>query len=353
MNTAVRRSGLSWVTWASLLLGLLALVAALAAISLVLRPRDTVPTPTASASPSTSAELVRGEPANAPPYDAILPPVSGDTTHQITLVARETEQEVAPGVIYPVWTFGDHAPGPPLRVRQGDTIEFTLRNDGKYSHSMDFHAAQTPWDRNYHSISPGETISFTWQANYPGVFLYHCGTGPALLHIANGMYGAIIVDPAEALPPAREFVLVQSEFYAKPSADRTHNEWDFAKMLADTPDLVVFNGTAQQYADHPLQAQPGELVCLWVVNAGPSQPSAFHVVGAIFDTVYPDGNPANILRGVQTYNIPPGGGARLELRVPEEGLYPVVSHSFASAQKGALGMLRVGNPAGAPEPASH
>jgi nitrite reductase (NO-forming) len=269
------------------------------------------------------------------------------------LVATETQQEIAPGVTYAVWTFGDQAPGPTLRVRQGDTIQFTLRNGGQVAHSIDFHAAQTPWDQNYHSVNPGETISFTWQANYPGAFLYHCGTAPALMHIANGMYGAVIVDPAEPLLPAKEFVLVQSEFYAQPAADRTRNEGDYAKMLADAPDFVVFNGVAQQYMQHPLQADPGERLRFWVVNAGPSQPSAFHVVGAILDRVYPDGNPANAWQGMQTYNIPPGGGAMVELTVPDEGLYPIVSHSFASATKGALAMLRVGNPPGAPEAASH
>src|SRR6185369_1694950 len=167
-----------------------------------------------------------------------------------------------------------------------------------FPHSIDFHAAQTPWDQNYRSVNPGETISFTWQANHPGAFMYHCGTAPALLHIANGMYGAVIVDPAEALPPAKEFVLVQSEFYAKGTSDQKRNEADYSKMLADTPDFVVFNGVAQQYdGEHPLQAQPGEPVRFWVVNAGPSQPSAFHVVGAIFDKAYPDGNPANALLG--------------------------------------------------------
>jgi FtsP/CotA-like multicopper oxidase with cupredoxin domain len=154
-----------------------------------------------------------------------------------------------------------------------------------------------------------------------------------LLHIANGMYGAVIVDPAEGLPPAKEFVLVQSEFYAKGAADRKRNEADYPKMLADTPDFVVFNGMAQQYAQHPLQARPGEPLRIWVVNAGPSQPSAFHVVGAIFDRAYPDGNPANLLAGMQTVTIPPGGGAMVELTVPEEGLYPIVSHSFASATR--------------------
>jgi nitrite reductase (NO-forming) len=183
--------------------------------------------------------------------------------------------------------------------------------------------------------------------------MYHCGTAPALMHIANGMYGAIIVDPAGGLPPAKEFVLVQSEFYAKPTADRKLNEGDYAKMLADTPDFVVFNGMAQQYVQHPLQANPGERLRFWVVNAGPSHPSAFHVVGAIFDKVYPDGNPANVLSGMQTYQIPPGGGAMVELTIPEQGLYPIVSHSFASATKGALAMLQVGNPPGATEPASH
>ncbi len=340
--------------WIPTLLALIALLVATAAGATALRrPGEAGPGAAASVSASGANDLVRGQPENGPAVDAVLAPAPAGSTHEITLVTRETEQEIAPGVRYPVWTFGDRAPGPVLHVRQGDTIHFTLHNEGAVPHSMDFHAAQTPWDQNYRSILPGQTISFTWQANHPGAFLYHCGTAPGLLHLANGMYGAIIVDPAEGLPPAKEFVLVQSEFYAKGSDDRQHNLGDYPKMLSAQPDFVVFNGRAEQYTQQPLTAEPGERLRFWVVNAGPSQPSAFHIVGAIFDAVYPDGNPSNRLTGMQTYTIPPGGGAMVELTVPEAGLYPVVSHSFASAMKGALAILRVGNPAPPPEPASH
>ncbi len=336
--------------WVPLLAGV-ALIISVVAAGLALTKSAGTAAPSSPA--ATLTDLVRTQAGIHQPYDASLRPAPTGTVHQITLVARETEQEIAPGVMYPVWTFGDRAPGQALRVRQGDTVEFTLRNEGLVPHSIDFHAARTPWDQNYRSVNAGETISFRWQADNAGAFMYHCGTAPALLHIANGMYGAVIVDPAEGLSPAKEFVLVQSEFYAKGAADRKRNEADYTKMLADTPDFVVFNGFAQQYVEHPLQANPGEPIRFWIVNAGPSQPSAFHIVGAILDRVYPDGNPANVLSGMQTYNIPPGGGAMVELTVPEEGLYPVVSHSFASATKGALAMLRVGNPPGAPESASH
>ncbi len=300
----------------------------------------------ASASAAPSAAPGQAQ-AATPVYDPVLVPATAETVRQITMVARETEQDIAPGAKYAVWTFDGTAPGPALHVRQGDTIEFTLKNEGKMPHSMDFHAAQTPWNLNYRSINPGESIRFTWKANYPGVFMYHCGTPPALMHIANGMYGAIIVDPATPLPAAKEFVLVQSEFYTHPSATKGLVEGDYNKMQNGRPDYVVFNGVANQYVDHPLQANPGERVRLWVVNAGPNDSSAFHVVGAILDKVYPDGNPANVLNGMQTYNVPPGGGVMVELTVPDEGLYPIVTHSFADASKGALALLRVGNPSAA------
>lgn len=313
-------------------------------------PATTAPAPSAAASGGHDmAPMGATPPASAASqaqqvYDPMLAPASTETVHQITLAAREGEQEIAPGVKYAVWTFEGRAPGPMLHVKQGDTVEFTLKNEGKMPHSMDFHAAQTPWNLNYRSINPGETLSFSFRANYPGVFMYHCGTAPALMHIADGMYGAIVVDPATPLAPAREFALVQSEFYTKPSATKGLLEGYYLKMQNGRPDYVVFNGTANQYVDHPLQVNPGELVRLWVVNAGPNDTSAFHVVGAILNKVYPDGNPANALSGMQTYNVPPGGGVMVELTVPDEGLYPIVTHSFADASKGALALLRAGNP---------
>jgi len=298
-----------------------------------------------SVSPSPAASAA---PAKQSIYDPVLQPATAATVQHISLTAQEGVQEIASGVKYAVWTFNGTAPGPVIHVKQGDTVEFTLKNEATIPHSIDFHAAETPWNLNYKSINPGETLTFSFKADHPGAFMYHCGTAPALMHIGDGMYGAIIVDPAQPLPAAKEYVLVQSEFYTKPSATKGVLDGDYPKMQNGKPDYVVFNGTANQYTgDNALAANPGERIRLWVVNAGPNDFSAFHVVGAILDKVYPDGNPANVLSGMQTYTVPPGGGAMVELTIPNEGWYPVVSHSFADASKGAMAMIKVGNPPGA------
>ena len=263
-------------------------------------------------------------------------------------------QEIAPGVRYHVWTFGGTAPGPVIRVQEGDTVRFTLTNRStlSLSHSIDFHAAQTPWDVNYQPVPPGETFTFDWVARFPGVFMYHCGVPPVLHHIANGMYGAIIVEPKEGLAPAREYVLVSSEFYPGERPRRGVYEGDPARMESVEPAYVVFNGQANRYVDQPLVARPNELIRLWVMNAGPTLTTAFHVIGAVFDHVYPDGNPTNALNGIQTWNVPPGGGAMFELRIPDPGKYPFVTHSFAYTGLGAVGMLEVSSDA-PPTPASY
>lgn len=275
-------------------------------------------------------------------YDASTKPASAEKIKEIDLTIEQKTSEIAPGVPYETWTFNGSVPGPVLRVRQGDQVKFNLKNNGTMEHSIDFHAAQTPWNINYQNVKPGGTESFTWTANYAGIFMYHCGTAPAIAHIASGMYGAVIVEPAEGLPPAREYALVQSEFYSKQGTDGMFH-YDGAKVMGVNPDYVVFNGYANQYKDHPLTANPGERIRLWVLNAGPSDFSAFHVVGTVFDKAYPDGNPQNVETGRQTVTIPPGGGYMVELTVPDAGLYPIVTHSFADASKGALGILNVGN----------
>ena len=267
---------------------------------------------------------------------------------EVVLDAVETEQEIAEGVDYRVWTFGGTAPGPVIRVRQGDTVRFTLNNETtvQLSHSMDFHAAQTPWNVNYQPVLPGDSLTFDWVARFPGVFMYHCGVPPVLQHLANGMYGAIIVEPQEPLEPAREYVLVSSELYPGTRPVRGVFEGDPALMESGDPGYVVFNGKANQYLDAPLEAAPDELIRLWVMNAGPTLTNAFHVIGALFDHVYADGNPTSVLNGIQTWNVPPGGGAMFELRIPDEGVYPFVTHSFAYTGLGALGAIQVS--AGAP-----
>jgi nitrite reductase (NO-forming) len=261
---------------------------------------------------------------------------------EVKLVATETTQTLADGVDYQVWTFNGTAPGPVIRVKVGDTVRFTLTNAShlNLSHSIDFHAAQTPWDKNYQPVLPGQTFTFDWVARFPGVFMYHCGVPPVLHHIANGMYGAIIVEP-EDLEPAREYVLVSSEFYVSDRPEHGVYVGDVEKMNAAEPTYVVFNGGFNRYLDAPLEARPNELIRLWVMNAGPTLTNAFHVIGALFDHVYPDGNPTNRLNGIQTYNVPPGGGAMFELRIPDEGLYPFVTHSFAYTGLGAVGVIKV------------
>ena len=272
----------------------------------------------------------------------------------VRLDTVETVQEIAPDVKYHIWTFGGTAPGPVIRVQEGDTIRFTLTNRSELglSHSIDFHAAQTPWDKNYQPVAPGETLTFDWVARFPGVFMYHCGVPPVLHHIANGMYGAIIVEPKGGLPPAREYVLTSSEFYAADEATRGVLEGDVAKMEDIDPTYVVFNGGANRYLDEPLEAEPGELVRLWVMNAGPTLTNAFHVIGALFDRVYADGNPASVLYGLQTYNVAPGAGAMFELTIPDEGMYPFVTHSFAYTGLGSVGVLQVSR-AAPPAPADY
>ena len=271
----------------------------------------------------------------------------------VELTAQETTQTLAEGVVYRTWTFDGTAPGPVIRVHLGDTIRFTLTNASTIgmSHSIDFHAAQTPWDKNYQPVAPGETKSFDWVARFPGVFMYHCGVPPVLQHISNGMYGAIIVEP-DGLAPAREYVMTSSEFYATDKPVDGVLEGDVAKMEAADPTYVVFDGMFNRYLDAPLQVRPNELVRLWVLNAGPTLTNAFHVIGALFDHVYPDGNPTNQLNGLQTYNIAPGSGAMFELRIPDEGMYPFVTHSFAYTGLGSVGVIQV-TPDAKPVPESY
>ena len=273
-------------------------------------------------------------------YDAAAPVAPAGSVVNVTLNVEETLLSIGPGVAYRAWTFNGTVPGPVIRVRQGQTVNFTLVNKTQMDHSIDFHAAETPWNVNYQAVKAGQSFTFTWKANYPGAFMYHCGTPPVIQHLANGMYGAIIVDPASGWSPAHEYVLVQSEFYTRKMSDGSYS-FDNAKAMAVQPDYVTFNGYTNQYKDAPLTAKLGEKVRIFVVNAGPSEFSAFHVIGAIFANAYADGNPANHTVGNQTVTIPPGGGEVVELTIPQAGMYPFVTHMFANASSGALGVLEI------------
>lgn len=268
------------------------------------------------------------------------------TIRHVTLIAKEAKLEIGNNVYYDAWTFNGTVPGPAIFANQGDTIVFKLINNfTNMKHSIDFHAAEVDWSTDYASIGPGETKAFNFTVSYPGVFMYHCGTPPVLEHISNGMYGAIIVKPAVPLAPATggEYVLVQSEFYlnSRPSTDGAYSG-NYTKMLNGNPDYVVFNGKAFQYQANPLHVKPNQLVRLYVLNVGPNHWSAFHVIGAIMDTVYIDGNPLNVMHGLQTLNIPPSGGAVVDMYFRDPGgKNPFVTHDFADASKGAVGVFVV------------
>ena len=263
----------------------------------------------------------------------------------IRFVTVHVRHQVAPGVVYDAWTFDSLVPGPILRMTVGDTMDFTLVNGAMMPHSMDFHAAEIAPDRAYRNVMPRDSIQFRFVARVPGAFMYHCGTAPVATHIANGMYGALIVDPRTPRPPAEEFVFVQSEFYLGPPAgvDSIRSlDWD--KVLSVSPDYVVFNGVQSRYATTPIAVPTGRPLRAYVVNAGPNRISSFHVVGAIFDRVYVDGF-GRALEGIQTMNVPVGGGAIFDFHLAEPGLYPFVTHAFADATKGAVGIFRADPPA--------
>jgi len=301
-------------------------------------PSATVP-PTKVPADVSHGEAAIGSTTGPVAIDPVAPPRSTSRLHRLRVAIRHAKITIADGVTYDAWTFDGRVPGPVPRVTEGDTVDFTLVNEAPMPHSLDFHAAEIAPNRAYVNLMPHDSLHYRFVARVPGAFMYHCGTAPVALHIANGMYGAIIVDPRQARTPAREFVFVQSEFYTKVLPDSTRTI-DWEKLLGLAPDYVVFNGREAEYAHHPIDVRVGERLRMYVVNAGPNRFSAFHVVGAIFDRVYMDGSLAHPLEGVQTVTVPVGGGAIFEARLVEAGTYPFVSHAFADATKGAVGIFK-------------
>ena len=284
-----------------------------------------------------------------PAYDATLRPATDADVREFIIPITHDTIEISNGVKYEGWTFGGTVPGPTIRVRQGDLVRIKAVNESPMPHSIDFHSARIPANVAYRMLMPKDTIAFEFVARDPGAYLVHCGTPPITLHLMQGMYFAIIVDPKGGwgTKADKEFVIVQSEFYTKTdSLGRAIPDYDGA--MAKRPSQVTFNGRAFQYKNTPLKADVGDNVRFFVVNAGPTLRSDFHVVGAIFDRVYPDGNPDHALEKVQTYTVPAGGGvvfeAKFESAGSGEGLYPFVTHAFADAEKGAVGILQIGTP---------
>jgi nitrite reductase (NO-forming) len=282
--------------------------------------------------------------APAPAYrrfDPTLPPLSSQRTLRINWRAQEVPVKITADTTVSAWTFEGDIPGPIVHCRVGDTIEFTLTNEGDVPHSMDFHAAQVDPKVAFRSVVKGQSVSFTFKPKWAGAFMYHCGSAPVLMHIGAGMYGALIVSPAEPLPRAKEFVLVQSEFYLGNAGAGGARPFDYNKMMATTPDYMAFNGKPLQYVHEPIRVKVGERVRFWVVNCGPTHASHFHVVGEQFDTVYLGAPPLSPIRGVQTFDVPAGGGMVFELVCDVAGEFPFVNHGFGHAQKGAIGFLVV------------
>ncbi len=299
--------------------------------------------------PAPSGDVALDPNAPAPvTYDATAPALLPGRTHDIDLVMTEQEMTVAPGIVQKVWTFGGTVPGPVIRVKVGDLVRIHLKNpiENELSHSIDFHASQVAWNDEMRSIAPGEELLYEWTADYAGVWMYHCGTAPTLHHIANGMFGMVIVEPKDGLPEVdKEFALVQSEWYLAAQGQVT----DLAKAAsgAPAPDRVVFNGVADQYKDAPLEVGTGERVRVFVLNAGPNIDSSFHIVGTIFDTVRKEGialepgNPGNW--GSQAMDLSPAQGGYVEFTTAEDGLYPIVTHAFNFVGRGALGLIQAGD----------
>jgi nitrite reductase (NO-forming) len=251
----------------------------------------------------------------------------------INMYTEETFVTISPGVQFPALTFDGTVPGPVLYLQQGDHVTITLHNlDPNMSHSIDFHAAMVAPNEAFTDVAPGKSKTIVFDATIPGVFMYHCDSEPMALHIAQGMYGAVVVTPEGQQPP--NYTIVQSEFY---------KSMDLNSVMNDLPTYVVFNGEANQYIDKPLTAKVGQSITVAFINAGPNNFSAFHVVGTILQDVQASGNPKNNLYNVQTYTVAPGDGALIHLIFNHSGIYSFASHSMNSMSKGATGNINVTN----------
>lgn len=295
----------------------------------------------------TMAQLMAAA-ESTPATPAELPPLTDDTVREYTFTVTESTEEVADGITRALWTYNGTSPGPTLHGRIGDTFRITLVNAGSMGHSIDFHAGELAPDEPMRTIEPGESLVYEFTAGRSGIWMYHCGTMPMTQHIANGMFGAVVIEPDGLEPADRQYVLIQSELYL--GAQR--GPASAAKVSAMAPDVVAFNGRAFQYAAHPLTATAGERVRIWVLDAGPNADLSFHVVGTQFDTVWSEGA-YSVFRGQSTDGFTQGAtgaqvlpllaaqGGFVEFVPPEPGHYAIVNHQMSLAEKGAKGVLEV------------
>jgi nitrite reductase (NO-forming) len=328
--------------WSS---GGLLLVALMIVMAFTLRPRRN------DTNPIRTLETIRGEEiAMVTTAPAVPPRITRDyaTKVIVNLDVIEKTGRLADGVEYSFWTFGGTVPGSFIRVREGDMVELHLRNaaGSGMPHNIDLHAVTGPGGGAAATMTmPGGETVFTFRAINPGLFVYHCATAPVPVHIANGMYGLILVEPKAGLPVVdREFYVMQSEFYTKGSNGAPGLQaFDYQKGVDERPDYVVFNGAVGALTgDSKLQVKQGETVRLFVGNAGPNLVSSFHVIGEVFDNVYQEGGSVATQHNVQTTLVPAGGSAIVDFRTEVPGDYILVDHSiFRAFAKGTLGMLHV------------
>ncbi len=291
-----------------------------------------------------------GEPVEAvltdPPY--VPPPINRKEPKKIIvkLEVREVVKPIADGVNYTFWTFGGTVPGKFIRVRQGDTVELHLRNhpDSKMPHNIDLHAVTGPGGGAASTFTaPGHESQFTFKALNQGLYIYHCATAPVGMHVANGMYGLIFVEPPEGLPPVdKEYYVVQGDFYTVGKyREKGLQPFDMQKAIEENATYVVFNGTeGALLGDKALKVKVGEKVRLFVGNGGPNLVSSFHVIGEVFDRVYSEGG-SRFQENVQTTIVPAGGSAIVDFKMEVPGTYVLVDHSiFRAFNKGALGMMK-------------
>ncbi|NLE96461.1 MAG: multicopper oxidase domain-containing protein, partial [Propionibacterium sp.] len=284
--------------------------------------------------------------------DPVLPPLTDETVRRHRIVVTEVPLEVAPGLWQTRWTFNGESVGPTLHGRVGDVFEITLVNDGTIGHSIDFHAGALAPDQPMRTIQPGEELVYRFTAERAGIWMYHCSTAPMSSHIAAGMHGAVVIEPDGLHEVDHSYVLVQSEVFLQNAAHSPEEalELDAAKVVAETPDRVVFNGIANQYDLHPFEVGVGERARFWVLAAGPNRATSFHIVGGQFDTSWNEGG-YTLNRGVAPDGASDGGaqvlplltaqGGFVELTFPEAGHYPVVNHIMIDAERGAHGIVRV------------
>jgi nitrite reductase (NO-forming) len=367
--------------WALIGAGLTAFTALIAVFMAAFALADGGSSGESGATPADAAHTMAPAPAAAPakaptlaeskgiafekfqPVDPTLPAVPAGPVKKFTVdVLQHVTQVDARLAPTEAWSYAVNgvayrgtAASPPIVVNQGDRVQVTFVNGASKKmnvtmpHSIDLHAAEVAPNRNYIDVAAGKKLTITFDAKHPGVFMYHCATQPILMHTSAGMMGMMVVKPRGLAPVDKELWVTQEEFYlGKPGAPA-----DMAKMSAETPDVIAFNGYANQYKDHPITVRRGERIRMYVLDAGPSKWTAFHVIGTVFDRTDVEGV---VGHDSQTMSLAPSQGGWAEFTLDQEGVYPFLTHSFGDMVKGAAGVLRTEHAPtseGAAAPVSH